>query len=75
MITVPDVDETLLVRLEDRAKQHGRTLEAEVKSILEAAASPLDPVWERINQARERLAATGRVFSDSTELLREDRDR
>jgi plasmid stability protein len=75
MITVPDVDETLVTRLESRAKQHGRTLEAEVKLILAAAASQLDPTWERINQARERLAATGRVFSDSTELIREDRDR
>ncbi len=33
-----------------------------------------DP-WAGINAFRERLAASGRVFSDSTELIREDRDR
>jgi hypothetical protein len=35
---------------------------------------PADP-WAAINAFRERLAASGRVFSDSTELIREDRER
>jgi hypothetical protein len=38
------------------------------------ARQPIDP-WAAINAFRERLAASGRVFSDSTELIREDRDR
>ena len=33
-----------------------------------------DP-WASINAFRERLAASGRTFSDSVELIREDRDR
>jgi len=37
-------------------------------------AAPLD--WRAAADAiRERLRATGRTFSDSTELIREDRDR
>ncbi len=38
------------------------------------AASPVD-VWTAINAFRERLTASGRVFADSVELIREDRDR
>ncbi len=36
--------------------------------------APADP-WAAIDAFRERLAASGRTFSDSTELIREDRDR
>lgn len=38
------------------------------------AATPPDP-WASINAFRERLAASGRTFSDSVDLIREDRDR
>jgi hypothetical protein len=31
--------------------------------------------WARVNEFRGRLAASGRVFSDSTDLIREDRER
>ncbi|HEY7330728.1 MAG TPA: hypothetical protein VH592_24015 [Gemmataceae bacterium] len=34
----------------------------------------VDP-WERADTIRQRLAATGRDFSDSAQLIREDRDR
>jgi hypothetical protein len=34
---------------------------------------PADP-WAEINAFRERLAASGRNFDDSTEYIREDRD-
>ena len=38
------------------------------------AAPPADP-WAAINAIRERLAASGIKFTDSVELIREDRDR
>jgi hypothetical protein len=36
---------------------------------------PQEPeaVWQRIDAIREQLARSGRTFSDSTELVREDR--
>lgn len=37
-------------------------------------APPSDP-WAAVNAFRQRLATTGRTFADSTELIREDRDR
>lgn len=40
----------------------------------QAPVPPADP-WAAVNALRQRLAATGRVFTDSAELVREDRDR
>ncbi|MGH8656599.1 MAG: FitA-like ribbon-helix-helix domain-containing protein [Gammaproteobacteria bacterium] len=61
-------------RLKAQAKQHGRSLQGEAKRILEEAvtfslaeANGVAASW------RERCA--GQSFSDSAELLREDRQR
>jgi hypothetical protein len=40
-----------------------------------ATPAPTPDAWASINAFRERLAASGRVFTDSVELIREDRDR
>jgi plasmid stability protein len=75
-LLIPDVEENTLSRLRERATAHGRTPEAEAKAMLEGLlqASPA-AIWDRVNTFRNRLAASGRSFGDSTELLREDRDR
>jgi hypothetical protein len=63
--------------LKRRSEQHRRSLQQELMTILERAAQ--EPIGPDPGQAaaaiRERLAQTGRQFSDSTELVREDRDR
>jgi plasmid stability protein len=75
-LLIPEVEETLLIRLRERAAAHGRTPEAEAKRILlESLPPPGARVWAEVNALHDRLAATGRSFSDSAELLREDRDR
>ncbi|HZF11211.1 MAG TPA: hypothetical protein VFE33_20655 [Thermoanaerobaculia bacterium] len=73
-ILVRDLDPTLLDRLKSQAQQHGRSLQGEVKAILEASAR-LSPSEARAlaEQWRERLAA--RLQSDSADLVREDRER
>jgi antitoxin FitA len=75
-LVIPDVAESLLQQLRERAACQGRSVETEARIILENALRP-DParVWAEIDAFRERLAASGRTFSDSTELIREDRDR
>ena len=73
-ILVRDLNPAVLKQLKALAKQHGRSLQKEVKQILEETV-PLAP------QAARSLAETwqrrlrGRRFRDSAELLREDRDR
>ncbi len=73
---IPDLDDSTLARLRERATTHGRTPETEAKEILAAAlqATSADP-WAAARAIHDRLAASGRTFSDSAELLREDRDR
>ncbi|TAN46008.1 MAG: hypothetical protein EPN22_00645 [Nitrospirae bacterium] len=64
-------------RLKQRASRHHRSLQGEAKLILEQAAQKISieesrTIAERI---RKKLAATGKTFSDSAELIREDRER
>lgn len=59
-------------RLRTRAEHSGRSLEAELRLILTDAVSEND-VQEQV--ARVRALFAGQTFSDSVELLREDRER
>jgi plasmid stability protein len=61
-------------RLKARAKRHGRSLQGEVKSLIEQAASDRTAQVEAIlERCRQRFA--GRRFSSSVPLIREDRNR
>ena len=75
------LEPAIAIELEHRAKENSRSLEAEIKAILEATARTKESdkaikaaaAWERIKKARAKYS--DRVFSDSVELLREDRNR
>lgn len=73
-ILVRDLDEEVVDRLKARARGQGRSLQAEVKSILEQAAK-LDSERARALAQRIRRRFQGRPFEDSAELVREDRER
>ena len=74
-LLIPDVEESIHQRLKDRAAAHGRTAEDEARTILtEALQDAADP-WAVVDAIRERLAASGCASGDSTDLLREDRER
>ena len=75
---VPDVlirslDSQTLNRLKRRAKQHGRSLQGELRTILENAAGL--SVAEALETAGGWRKKLGRRFEDSAELIREDRER
>ncbi len=75
-LVLTDVDEVLLHHLQERAARHGRTLDQEAKAILaESVGRERRAVWTPVDAIYERLAASGRTFGDSAELLRKDRDR
>jgi antitoxin FitA len=66
---VPQVVETL----KRQAAEHGRSAEAEHRVILEEALRPgRAGFWERAAKLREETR--GRIFTDSTDLIRQDRD-
>lgn len=73
-LLIRNLDESIVSILKDLAKRHNRSLQGEVKRILEEYAS-------RPNEAPLAIAErwqgyfAGRTFSDSTELVRQDRER
>ena len=73
-VLIRDLDSATIKKLKQRARENGRSLQNELKLILEDAARiSLSDFRVEADRMRKRLA--GRVFSDSTELIREDRDR
>ena len=75
-LTIPEINQSLILRLREQASRHGRAAEAEARVILENALPPdSESIWMEVNLFREQLAGSGRVFSDSVALLREDRNR
>ncbi len=74
-ILVRDLDEEVVTRLEDRARREGRSLQSEVKMILEREANvgKVDMATARKMLDEFRSRFEGRKFTDSVKLLREDR--
>jgi len=76
-ILVRNLGEDVVERLKKRAKKEGRSLQAEVKSILERSAltPAVDMKTARKLSERFRRKFRGRKFPDSSTLVREDRER
>jgi plasmid stability protein len=76
-VLVRDVAPETLAALKTRARQHRRSLQQELAALLEEAAQQgAQPSPDEIAAAiRIRLARPGRVFTDSTGLIRDDRAR
>jgi plasmid stability protein len=75
-LLLTDVDEGVLHHLQERARAHGRTPAEEARAILaDAVRGKHAGDWSAVDAIYGRLAASGRSFSDSADLLREDRDR
>jgi antitoxin FitA len=75
-VLVRNLEDKVVARLKKRAKTRGRSLQAEVKTILEEAAQEESgDFWKEADRIRERLKRSGKQFSDSADLIREDRDR
>lgn len=76
-ILVRDLDEDTVERLKKRARHDGRSLQSEVKFILEQAAHEPRVDMEAARRISEefRRRFKGRRFPDTAELIREDRGR
>lgn len=73
-VLVRGLDESTLDRLKTRAQRRGRSLEGELRIIIQAAAEETE-VDARAAAERVQALFAGRRFSDSAELIREDRER
>lgn len=74
-VLVRDVEVSVLDRLKMRAKRQNRSLQAEMKIILQNAAEHREPLTELELLRKFRSSLTKVNKSDSADLLREDRDR
>ncbi len=73
-VLVRDLDDDVVARLKKRARNHRRSLQAELRHILEQAAQADMTEARRLAQRiRRRLA--GRKHTESALLVAEDRDR
>jgi plasmid stability protein len=73
-VLIRDLDARVVQKLKDRARERGRSLEAELRGILEqAAGSSLADAKTLAARLRRRLR--GRTHSDSAVLVAEDRRR
>ncbi len=73
-ILVRNLGEDTIKRLKALAKRHGRSLQGQVKAILEQnAVLPMDEVSTLVEKWQNRFA--GRRFSDSAKTIREERRR
>jgi len=73
-IIVRNPEDSVVERLKARARDNNRSLEAEVLHILEQSVKVDSSQARQIAlNIRERLK--GRTFADSSELIREDRER
>ena len=73
-VLVRNLPTEVVRKLKLRAKQHRRSLQEELKAILEnAARQNAKDVQAKVNQVRKLFA--GRKFGDSSELIRQDRVR
>ena len=73
-IFVRGLDQKTIERLKERARLNGRTLQHEVKALLERAAETLTMREARRLSERWRHRLGRRSFTDSTRLIRKDRD-
>lgn len=75
-VLIRDIDEEVLSKLKKKASANNRSLQAELKSLLESHAGPdIEEVRKMVRETLAKYKAEGRKFSDSTKDIREDRNR
>lgn len=74
-ILVRNLDQKVVDRLKKQAKAEGKSLQSEVKNILEDASNRVDRVTFFDGAQTIRRSLNGRKISDSATFIREERDR
>ncbi len=74
-LLIRNLDEAVVEKLKQNATSNHRSLQAEVQQILENAARVnTSNFWENAAQVREKLQNYTTTFSDSSDMIREDRE-
>jgi plasmid stability protein len=73
-VLIRDIEPTTLDRIKAKAKRNHRSVQAELRRIIEAAADDLD-ISEELELMRSIRASIGPQKTNSVDLIREDRNR
>lgn len=75
-VLIRNIDKITLKRLKERAKNNNRSLQEELKELVEFHAKPdLEVTRNKVNDILVKYKASGKNFPDSGEELSSDRDR
>ena len=75
-VLIRDVPDEVLEKLKGIARRHNRSLQQELKVVLgNTAGRSSSDIFLKTSKLRERLRKKAIRFTDSAELLREDRSR
>jgi plasmid stability protein len=73
-VLIRDIPDEVVKELKQRAKSHNRSLQQELREILvKTASQPYGDITKRAAEIKLKLTGKRRTFTDSAELLREDR--
>lgn len=75
-VLVRNISEETLEKLKKKAATNNRSLQEELKSLLEMHAGPdIEETRKMVRETLKQYRAEGRMFLDSTKDIREDRER
>jgi len=75
-LLIRDIPESVVGRLKNIARQNKRSLQQELKAVLENTASQSSPdVFQKVAEIRDKMRKKSLRFTDSAKILREDRRR
>ncbi|MBM4308847.1 MAG: hypothetical protein FJ123_19135 [Deltaproteobacteria bacterium] len=75
-VLIRNVPEEILSAIKSMAKRRNKSLQQELREVLENIANQSSPdIFQKATELREKLKRKPIRFTDSAELLREDRTR
>lgn len=76
-VLIRDLDEETVEKLKEKASLNKRSLQAELKEVLQdyAGRYDIEKVRAMARESIKKYKAEGKKFSDSTKDIREDRER
>jgi len=75
-VLIRNIDKKTLNQLKERAKSNNRSLQEELKELLESYAKPdIEETRKSVNKILTKYIASGKSFPDSGDELSEDRNR
>ncbi|MCC5913655.1 MAG: hypothetical protein JJU46_04700 [Balneolaceae bacterium] len=75
-LLIRNIDKETLKRLKERAARNNRSLQEELKELVEFHAKPdIDETISKVNEILAKYKASGKTFPNSGDELSEERDR